>query len=211
MSLTKLKLYVFLIVFLLICFLFLVDIIGRICPYELVSSSTDKPIVIVRNSDFLCTGISQIVSDGDNIYVLFGTYSVVQVYTHEGDYQYTISVYNHLNGRTEIATHENRLYIRDKIDNVYVFRNGVLTNFIDQNESAPITQTLSFGASDSAYSIRSGSIWHLVEDYGAKCVVQRPAFLFIYQNNLLFFIQFSLAILAGLVLFLPLPGSLKKA
>lgn len=199
----KIKTIILLTIISLICILFILDLIGNICPFTLMAKSVDTPIIVARKNDLLFTKVSQIVSDDNRIYVLFGTYSVVQVYTHEGEYLYTISVYNHLNGRTEIAAHNNYLYIRDKIGNVYVFSSDCFVERIDRTEQANLPTMLSFGISDSAYSVRLGSIWESETIDSAKCVIQRPIILSIYQNNTIFLMKLILVMIAGFVLFIP--------
>ena len=198
----KLKIVILLIVLLLIGILFVLDIMGNICPLALISNTLGEPIIVTRERDLLFTGISQVMSDENNIYILFGTYSVVQVYSHEGEYKYTISVYNHVNGRTEIAVLDNHLYIRDKAYNIYVFHNGNFVEFIPQAESENSVAMLPYGISDPAYSVHLGSILKSAEDGNAKCVIHRPLILSIYQNNLLFILQCILIMIAGFILFL---------
>ena len=202
MSLVRLRGIVFLSVLLLVGVLFVLNIVSLICPAELVAKSTEAPVLIVRDNDFLCTGISQIVSDDENIYVLYGKYSVVQVYTHDGEYCYSISVYNHTNGRTEIATHQNCLYICDKINNVYIFNNGKMKQYIDRHESHSIRSQISFGVWDSAYTVRSGSVWHSPDGVLLQRVIQRPVWLLVYQNDMLSLLMLILVALAGAILFL---------
>lgn len=199
----KFKTVMLFIILLLIGILFVLQLIGNICPLTLISNSPGEPIIVTRNSDLLFTGVTQIVSDDNNIYILFGTYSVVQVYTQEGEYKYTISVYNHMNGRTEIAVHDNHLYIRDKLGNIYVFYGDQFINLIDRTEVTHFAATLPYGAYDSAYRVHLGSIFKLVENENEECVIKRPLILTIYQNNLIFCMQFFLILVTGFILFLP--------
>lgn len=203
MSFAKVKLIVFLFIFLLAGCVFLLDIVGLLCPTELIAPSTDSPKVLVRDNDFLCTGISQIVSDENNIYILYGTYSVVQVYGHDGEYQYSVSVYNHVNGRTEIAAQDNCLYICDKLNNVYVFSEGELKTYIDRNTSSSVRGQIDFGRTDQNYTVHNSSVWYTPEGERLHCVVHRPFWLSVYQNNLLSDLLFILIVIAGIVLYTP--------
>lgn len=179
---------------------FALDIIGEIRPIELAVRSEGSPILIKRENDFLSTGISQIVSDGNQLYVLFGTYGVVQVYSAEGAYQYSISVYRHMNGMIEIAEKDGCLYIRDKLDNIYVFSNGEFLEYIEWVDSTDITKSMQFGVSDPQYTIKGSSIWRTADDL---CVLNRPGWLAIYQGSTNWLIKVLLIILCASILLLP--------
>ena len=200
MILNKIRFVALCIIISLLGIIFLLNVISSFCPLELIAKSIEMPITLVRNNDFLCTNISQIVADENHVYVLFGNYSVLQVYTLNGDYEYSVSVYNHMKGITSIATHNNSLYICDKIDNVYVFSNGELSEFIDRTQSLSIRRKLPFGASSSEYRVHLASVWYAPGGELSKCVIQRPAWLAIFQNNLLFILQFTLIVFAGAIL-----------
>ena len=202
MWINKVKIAVVLALIALIALIFLLGIIGSICPPELIADEEGKPLFLVRDSDLLLTSITQIVSDDNHIYILYGTYSVVQVYEKNGSYQYSLSVYNHLNGRTEIAVTNNRLYVCDKVNNIYVFEDGTFTEFIGREESANLQKKLPLGASNAAYDVRSGSVWYVPAHAEAYCVIQRPAWLNLYQHDLALRV-FFLIIMIHVVLFFP--------
>lgn len=203
MSFAKIKIVVVSIIIVILTSLFVLKIIGMICPFELVAYSEDTPISIVRNNDLLCTGISQIVSDDNDIYILYGTYGVVQAYDKDGTYKYTVSIYNHTNGRTKIATNNNALYICDKINNIYIFENGEITQYIDRHESYSTRNRLSFGEWDPAYSVRAGSVWNTNNSGVSQCVIKRPIWLTIYQNDLITMLMLLLVALCGAILLFP--------
>ena len=203
MSLAKFRLLALAVLWFLIVGLFVMNIFSMICPPSLVAYGEGTPVVTVRENDFLCTGISQVVSDDENLYVLFGQYGVVQVYTLDGAYRYTISVYNHANGRTEIAVLKNRLYIEDKISNLYVFENGSLVQYLDRTESYETRRSLPFGAWDQDYAVKAGSVWYAPDGELSRCVLQRPAWLGLYQNDGITTLQFLLVALSGGLLLMP--------
>ena len=203
MTSAKFRLLILAVLLILIVGLFVLNVFGMICPPGLVAYGEGSPIVTVREDDFLCTGISQVVSDDENLYVLFGNYGVVQVYTLNGVYRYTISVYNHANGRTEIAVLKNRLYIEDKVSNLYVLEDGVLTEYQDSSESYEFRQRLPFGKWDSDYIIKSGSVWYAPNGVLSHCVIQRPAWLGLYQNDGITMLLFLLVAMSGALLVFP--------
>lgn len=206
----KLKVTIIIILVVLIVCTSLLNVIGLICPFGLSADSEEAPIVTVRKNDLLCTKISQIVSDDENIYVLFGQYGVVQAYTLDGRYRYSIAVYDHLNGRTEIAVWNRSLLICDKIGNVYVFDDGEITQFLDYKESRLLQREVPFGAWDPEYAVHWGSVWY--EPYGKEgsCMIHRPAWLAFYQNDAGALIQIMLIIMIGIVLSFPQPGKKQK-
>lgn len=203
MSFSKFRFFTLLVLLLLIGALFVVNICGMICPPSLMAGTEGIPVITVRDSDFLCTGISQIVSDDSNLYVLYGQYGVVQVYSLDGAYRYTISICDHANGRTEIAVLRNRLYICDKVSNLYIFEDGVLTEYLDRTESYEARRNLPLGAWDSDYAVKAGSVWYAPGGVPSHCVVQRPAWLGLYQNDGITMLMFLLVALSGALLMFP--------
>ena len=203
MTSAKFRLLILAVLLILIVGLLVLNVFSMICPPTLVAYGEGSPIDTVREDDFLCTGISQVVSDDENLYVLFGQYGVVQVYTLDGAYRYTISVYNHANGRTEIAVLKNRLYIEDKISNLYVFENGSLVQYLDRTESYETRRSLPFGAWDPDYAVKAGSVWYAPEGVPTRCVMERPAWLGLYQNDGITLLSFLLVAMSGAVLLLP--------
>lgn len=200
MKQAKIKLTLILLCTLLIGCSSLLDIIGMLRPAELAAPAEGTPTIVTRKNELLTTGISQVVADEDQIYVLFGTYGVVQAYTPEGDYLYSVSVYNHRNGRTEIMAKDGCLYIRDKHHNVYIFSEGKFLEFIDSNDTNDIHQSRKFGVSDSNYTLKGSSIWRVSDD---TCVLKRPGWLVIYQGNLNWLVKFFLMITVGFILYFP--------
>ncbi len=199
----KFRIFALFVLLFLIAVLFVTNIVGMICPPSLVAFAEGSPVITVRDRDFLCTGISQVVSDDGNLYVLFGRYGVVQAYTQDGAYRYTISVYDHANGRTEIAVRENRLYICDKISNLYVFEDGVLSRYVDRAESYEIRRSLNLGAWDAEYVVQAGSVWYAPDGVPQHCVIQRPAWLGLYQNGAITMLMFLLVAMSGALLVFP--------
>jgi hypothetical protein len=203
MLLDKIRLLMLVICFVLMCTTVVLNVLGLILPLELVGASEEKPIVVVRKTDIICAGVQQMISDDESIYLLFGQYGVVQAYSYDGRYKYSISVYDHLNGRTKIASDGEILYVCDKVGNIYSFSDGVFIKFTDRHESESIKKKIRFGVSDPNLFLRSGSVWHVAEDGAEKCVVPRAAWLVIYQNDALTALLFLLIVLSGMILHMP--------
>ena len=202
MNWMKLKIWLVLLCTVLIGCSFALDVLGIVRPPELVASSEGVPILVKRKNDLLCTGISQIEADEEQIYILFGTYGVVQVYTTEGQYLYSVSVYNHNNGRTEIMAKNGSLYIRDKHHNIYIISDGEFLEFIANDDADSIGKSRKFGVSDPNYTLKGSSVWRASDD---TCVLKRPDWLVIYQGNINWLIKFLLMITVGIILYFPVP------
>ena len=174
--------------------------IGRKCPKDLHANSIGIPLCIKRETDLLYTGIQQIVADNNFLYVLFNC-GVVQVYSFNGEYLQTISVFNHENGQIMIAAHDSKLYIRDKVSNIYVFENGIFENFVLKDDAMQILEELNFNASDLNFKIRGSSIWSVNGERTYELLVPRPGWLAIYQHQILNISQIILILLIGVLLF----------
>lgn len=202
MNWMKLKIWLVLLCTVLIGCSFALDVLGIARPPELAASSEGVPILVKRKNDLLCTGISQIEADEEQIYILFGTYGVVQVYTTEGQYLYSVSVYNHNNGRTEIMAKNGSLYIRDKHHNIYIISDGEFLEFIANDDADSIGKSRKFDVSDPNYTLKGSSVWRVSDD---TCVLKRPDWLVIYQRNINWLIKFLLMITVGIILYFPVP------
>ena len=197
MNWMKLKIRLVLLCTVLIGCSFVLDALGSIRPAELAAHAEGVPTVVRRENDLICTGISQVVADEDQIYVLFGTYGVVQAYTTEGEYLYSVSVYNHSNGRTQIAAKDGCLYIRDKRHNIYQFSDG---EFLGYSETTG--KSLQYGVSDPGYTLKGSDLWRVSDD---TCLLDRPGWLVIYQGSVNWLAKFLLMIAIGAILSFPIP------
>lgn len=157
------------------------------------------PVIWSEYSDLTKHSIDQILSDEENIYVLYGeNEGILQVFDTQGVYQYSASFYDHLNGAFSLALREGTLYVRDSVHNVYIFHDGKFDNFLERDEASSLLDNLNFSMESENYQIRFGSIWY-VSDMQEYCVVQRPVRTVFYQNNLYFLIAIVFVLLLGLV------------
>ena len=79
------------------------------------------------------------VDNADNLYVLSNQLSAVNVYTSDGEFQYSIKVPDYPNGGNEIYVLDDVLYIQDKGGNIYAYQNGVYRGraaYADDDEDA---------------------------------------------------------------------------
>lgn len=161
------------------------------------------PLIGTERSYKNMSSITQIMADQKHIFVVYGYDSVVEVYALDGIYQYSIAVYNHQNGRTEIAANEGTLYICDKIHNVYLFSGHDYLEFIDRSNSRELRSKLALGKNSTEYVARLGSIWCYPTDGDPYCVIKRPVLNALYQNNHLDIFLLIIIIIIGIALRFP--------
>lgn len=196
---SKVKLATILVLLLFVEILFSVNRLDSISPSEFKIRTEGTFIVTKMDQDFLYSGIKQIASDNDRIYVLFGSRCIVNAYSKSGEYQYSIAVYDHKNGRVKIAAVEDKLYIQDKVGNIYLFAGEDFLEFVPKEDSAAITDSVVFNASTKDYAIRWGSIWDISHEGYDTCVIQRPFWLALHQNGLGTLIMIGLlAVIVGI-------------
>ena len=144
------------------------------------------PVISTEYFDYVKLSIDQILDGNDNIYVLLDEHrGIVQVFDLSGEFQYTASFYDHMNGAFSIAVYKGDLYVRDSVHNIYILRDGKLFDFFEREAIPEWIRQIDFNASSVNYQERLGSIW-CVSDEQEYCVVQRPLQAAFYQNNLYF-------------------------
>lgn len=145
-----------------------------------------RPVQFKDDSVMPNSGIEQVVSDGQRVYVLFTSRNgVLQVYDYSGTYLYSVRLYAHSNGAFAMAVEGNTLYIQDYHGDIYVFKNGEFTEFLKDDAADAIRDRIpysNFEKNTEGYEIRKGSVWR-IDGESQTCIVNRPAQTGIYQNN----------------------------
>lgn len=159
------------------------------------------PVLFEDDSVMPDSGIEQVVSDGERVYVLYESKTgVVQVYDYTGKYLQSMRLYAHMNGAFKMAVKDNLLYIKDYHGDIYVFKDGEFTEFLRDDAADAIMEEISYSTFEKnteGYEIRKGSVWRIEGDT-QTCIVNRPVQTGIYQNNMdklitiLMFMAFSL-------------------
>ena len=146
-----------------------------------------KPVLFEDDSVMPNSGIEQVVSDGQRVYVLYTSRNgVVQVYDYNGIYLYSMRLYAHLNGAFAMAVDGNMLYIEDYHGDIYVFKDGEFAEFLRSDAADAIREEIpysTFEKNTEGYEIRKGSVWRIEGDT-QTCIVNRPAQTGIFQNNM---------------------------
>ena len=203
MNRSKAKLVVLLALSLLVGCTFILKLIGNLGQRKLNAREVGSPIVSTQDCGFISSSITQILTDEANIYLVYGYRSIVQVYSLDGTYQYTLAVYNHNNGRTEIGVNDDILYIRDKINNIYLFSEEKCIGFWNRSDLQGLPGDLYFGINTPNYSVKGGSIWYGSDDTDSYCVIHRSGLLALYQDNVIDLLLLFLVIMIGIVLRFP--------
>ena len=170
------------------------------------ADTVGTPLVSDQEAAVVNASVTQVLETEDTLYMVYGHKSIVEAYSLDGAYLYTISVYNHINGRTEIAYSKSKdvLYISDKRRNMYTFSGKAYLAFIDESRSWDLYTKLYFGRSTPNYSMKAGSVWY-TDGESSRCVLERPLWQAIYQNDILDLMLLFLLILMGAVLRFPYP------
>lgn len=146
-----------------------------------------KPVLFENDSVMPNSGIEQVLSDGQRVYVLYTSRNgVVQVYDCNGIYLYSVRLYAHLNGAFAMAVDGNMLYIEDYHGDIYVFKDGEFAEFLRSDAADAIKKEIphsTFEKNTEGYEVRSGSVWR-IEGAIQTCIVNRPAQTGIFQNNM---------------------------
>ena len=146
-----------------------------------------KPVVFEDDSVMPHSGIEQVVSDGQRVYVLYDSEKgVVQVYDCGGTYLHSMRLYKHMNGAFSMPAEGDMLYIKDYHGDIYAFKNGEFSEFLRNEAADAIKEEIPhsiFEQNTQGYEVRSGSVWRIDGDT-QTCIISRPAQTGIYQNNM---------------------------
>ncbi len=156
-----------------------------------------QPTVITEQLNIDKNIIKMIVDDGTYMYVLTDADGYVLVYDLNGEYRHTLSFLKHMNGAFRLAQRDNRVYVCDVKNNLYVFEQGEFTDFILNEKGDELRKSLDFYAFSQRYELRGPSVWRIDTDPD-MCVIERSPSSFIYQSNILGYV----AVAAFFVLFI---------
>lgn len=115
--------------------------------------------------------LKAVESDSSRLYLLFD--GVMEVYDHNGNYQYAFYFQNERNGAFRIGHLGNQIIVLDKTENLYYFENGSFSSYAErETDLETVGQIRSQNGSDD-YFVKWGSVWKHTENGGA-CVIRRP-------------------------------------
>lgn len=206
MAKARAKLIILMVLMSLILGIFAFKLAGGLLRSVATANTVGTPLVSDQEAAVVNASVTQVLETKDTLYLVYGYKSIVEAYSLDGAYLYTISVCNHLSGLTEIAYSKSKdvLYISDKRRNMYTFSGKEYLAFIDESRSWDLYTKLYFGRSTPNYSMKAGSVWY-TDGGSSRCVVERPLWQAFYQNDILDLMLLFLLILMGAVLRFPYP------
>lgn len=154
------------------------------------STTLGVPVVLESEIDTAKMRITQIIEDDQHIYVLADAkYGVLQIYGNSGEYLQTVCFHRTgFNGTFKIAVYNNSLYVRDNGNNLYIFNELELVDFVTSSHSRSIISDIDFEANSPSFEMRKGSLWK-ISSSGDICIIERPTYSMFYQYQpFLFFI-----------------------
>ena len=161
------------------------------------STLPGKPTLISEYSDYTNLSIDQILATDDTVYVLYDDHrGIIQAFNSDGSYLYTVTFFKHANGAFRMAVHDEILYVKDCVSNIYSLKDGDLIAFYERDAAPQWIHQLDYSESSHDYQIRLGSVW-CVADGGEYCMIERPVLSALYQNNLLFLLALTTVIIIG--------------
>jgi len=123
MSQTKRKFIILLLFSCCVLIIFVLKIAGGLSAVGMRAGEVGIPHVWTKENEKIHSSITQVLETEDALYLVYGYQSIIQAYSLDGAYLYSVCVYNYNNGRTEIAYSKSKdvLYISDKRHNIYTF------------------------------------------------------------------------------------------
>ncbi|MBR2046975.1 MAG: hypothetical protein IJ960_00075 [Oscillospiraceae bacterium] len=205
-GLQKLRIYtVLLIMAILLPLLGAVNLFARIPPGEMIAPAEGVPVVTTSRKKPIYNEITQVVADEDCIYVLYDRIHTVQALSYEGEWLYSVGIFAYPNGKTNIAVQDGKLWICDRKGNLYAFRKGEFQSFFPSEDCRELRQSIPLGKWDERFSIRNGDLWVTAE--AEKCLLDRPFWVGLLQNNLSWHLMAGLVIGAVILIHIPCPNN----
>lgn len=195
----KFKIICVTVIITLIAVLHIVNRADSYCPPELKAASPGIPIIKELDNNTLFSGIKQIVEGEKYLYVLYGKHGIIQVYDLFGNYQFSISVYSHKNGRIKLAYQDGKLFVRDKQNNLYAFTDNALSDYFDKTISGKYIELMDFQQSAPNYHLHMGSVYKITVA-SSQCIIQRPAWLALHENGMGTIAMMGLMAILGVIL-----------
>lgn len=153
-----------------------------------------EPKIYVEKLNFNRMRIDQICHDEQHFYLLDESKGRVRVFNTNGDYEYTIALFDYLNGVFRLAIARERLYICDPHQEVYAFQNGEFAQFFNKENAVKLLQTLDFEKNSEKYLVRNGSVWE-ISNGEEKCVLDRPLYAARYVECIVFAVLIILCVI----------------
>lgn len=133
-----------------------------------------KPGIFTESSfDVNRISIGQLLHDQNRLYLLDDQDGYIRVFDLNGNYLYTIMLYDYMNGAFRMAVMEGKLYIADPHNDVYIFADDTFVEFQKRQDAEILLKSVDFGKNSDAFEIRAGSIYNVAND---TCVIKRSVY-----------------------------------
>lgn len=117
--------------------------------------------------------IDQILADQSRLYLLDEYNGYIYVFDLDGNYQYTIILYDYMNGAFRMAVTKEKLYVADPHDDVYIFSDDTFVEFRKRQDAQDLLTSIDFEKTSETYKMRFDSIYNVKND---TCVIKRSIF-----------------------------------
>ena len=181
-------------IWVLICLLCISSwILGRIAetypPKWHNPAQIGNPYLFTDNKYYWGSITDYIVANG-RFYLLYGSKDILQCFDLSGKYLYSYSIPYYQNGRTELYTDGNKMFLEDKRHNLYVFSETGFETFYPYDDTISAIRSGFYKKANcnttedgSFYQLRWASIYRTNPDGTSKIVIQRPFWMAIFQNH----------------------------
>ncbi len=182
---------VFILLFLIAAFSFNIFYFSTIQPAKISNNVEQGTLYHFVDKTNYKSEITDFCSQDGFLYTLYQRYAVLQIYDPSGNYYSSYAFYD-TNGRGRIGIDDEYVYLEDRNNNWYLFKDGTLVKtlpFTDYHSYLEIEKRLYDDSIDVSSSndgylyIRGASIFFHDNEAGTnRCIVKRPLFLIIYQG-----------------------------
>ena len=174
-------------------------------PISLRDKAQEGKPFCFKDDRIYMSAITDLAVCGNHLYVLYDTKMVMACYELNGDYLCSYSFDMIDKGIAHLHTTGDKLYLESRDHSLYAFSNAQFIGYYPQKFDTIQIEKQFFSDSlkthttgGGTYEIRGASIWNISYDKAIE-VVHRPAFLALFQGNILLFVHIVCIILIFLI------------
>ena len=189
---------------------------GMICFFILLPWSIAKPGLIknqvqktspyaVESKNSYFTRMTDLAVQGDCLYVLYGHYDLMEVYSLEGNYLCAYAIRSAKGGLPFLSCDDDTVWLEAKDGRVYQFRDG---SFEKKTVFSPDTprdtvknaENKRTAPDGTVYQIRGASVVRINDDGTRDPVIKRPLYYIFADERLLIIMFFVLALIPPVIM-----------
>lgn len=164
------KLRQFLLRMIIICMILVVMCGQTETEGDLPRAVLGEPSFFTESFDVNWIRIGQLLHDQKRLYLLDDQNGYIRVFDLNGNYLYSILLYDYLNGAFRMAVNEEMLYIADPHNDVYIFANDTFVEFLERQDAKVLLNSLNFQKKSDTFELRLGSVYNVTND---MCIIER--------------------------------------